>query len=111
MAVEALVKNYAENAPAGVTTNSGDRVEELEAALLMARADVGLRSAEFAQAKNAAMGAFYAGNLVDLVWAGQGEDGADDEDDDDGYDSRDEYDAASYDEEEEEEEIEEEVVA
>jgi len=86
MAVDALVKNYAENAPAGVTANSGNRIEELEMALLVARADVAGRTADFAAAKQAAMGAFYEGNLVDLVWAGQAEEdgfGGDDYDDDD----------------------------
>lgn len=98
MAVDALVRNYAENAPAGVTANSGNRIEELEMALLVARADVTGRTADFAAAKQAAMGAFYEGNLVDLVWAGQA--------DEDGYDEDEEEDEeayGSYDEEDEDE--------
>lgn len=82
MAVDALVKNHTENAPAlAVTSNSVNRIEELETALLVARADVASRTADFAAAKQAAMGAFYEGNLVDLVWAGQADEDGFSEDD------------------------------
>lgn len=101
MAVDALLKKQDDAESDARKRTAADGVDELELALLMARADVNVRTAEFELAKREAMGAFYQGNLVDLIWSGQGPSGECEADEHE-YDSGESY--------EEEEEIEEEEV-